>query len=313
MYHYVRPDDPSLPYFRHLPLDGFRQQLDWFAARHRFVSTEELERAARNGKPAPDGLVLTFDDGLQDHFQHVFPELNRRGITGVFYVSTGPFETGRMLDVHRLHMLIGAFGGKAVWQSASAQLRPEMFSHGHVREFREATYSAQSNDDCTRALKRTFNYYIDYRHRGPVIDNLVSEFFGGDGELNNRLYLSLEQLRAMRDAGMIIGSHTVNHYCLSKLEFEDQRREIRNSFAFLESHLPGNGLKTFCYPYGGAHTFNSQTEQFLEEEGCLFSFSVQPRDIVESDLTNRKQALPRYDCNMFPHGSARAFAAPHSQ
>ena len=35
-----------------------------------------------------------------------------------------------------------------------------------------------------------------------------------------------------------------------------------------------------------------------------FSFNVEPRDISLDDLKNRKQALPRYDCNQFLYGKS---------
>jgi hypothetical protein len=40
----------------------------------------------------------------------------------------------------------------------------------------------------------------------------------------------------------------------------------------------------------------------LKTNNCSFSFNVEPRDIDTKDLSDRQQALPRYDCNMFPHG-----------
>ena len=50
--------------------------------------------------------------------------------------------------------------------------------------------------------------------------------------------------------------------------------------------------------------FNKKTEQILEDYGCAFSFNVEQRDISLDDLKNRKQALPRYDCNQFLYGKS---------
>ena len=47
-----------------------------------------------------------------------------------------------------------------------------------------------------------------------------------------------------------------------------------------------------------------KSEQILEDYGCAFSFNVEPRDISLDDLKNRKQALPRYDCNQFLYGKS---------
>ena len=78
--------------------------------------------------PAPDGVLLTFDDGLRDHRDFVLPVLQERGLFGLFYVPSGPAITGRILDVHKVHLAVGRMGGRAVltWLEANT---PELLSH----------------------------------------------------------------------------------------------------------------------------------------------------------------------------------------
>jgi peptidoglycan/xylan/chitin deacetylase (PgdA/CDA1 family) len=109
----------------------------------------------------------------------------------------------------------------------------------------------------------------------------------------------------MHDNGMIIGSHTVNHPVLSKISKEEQYFEINESFNFLESVVGDFTIKTFCYPYGGFHSFDDNCESILNNLNCEFSFNVEQRDINKNDLQTRKQALPRYDCNKFKYGKVR--------
>ncbi|WP_341806182.1 hypothetical protein [Nitratidesulfovibrio liaohensis] len=115
MYHYVRRHDPELPYFTYLDFDSFRRQLDWFESVGRLASREEFEEALERGQPLPDVFVPTFDDGLVEHAQLVAHELERRGTFGVFFVPTAPLETGCILDVHRIHLLLGRHGGGPCW------------------------------------------------------------------------------------------------------------------------------------------------------------------------------------------------------
>jgi peptidoglycan/xylan/chitin deacetylase (PgdA/CDA1 family) len=300
MYHYVRPDDPSLPHFRHMTVDAFEQQLDYFSDRHRLLSRDEFERCIETRTPIEDGIVLTFDDGMKDHFEYVLPALTRRGTFGVFYVAAYPYSTGRILDVHRAHLLLGRHGGKAVWQVLLKHITDDMLSDAYVEEFRKKTYRNQTNDDYTREVKRTLNYYIDYRFRPQILDALMAEFFPEEADVAARFYISENQMRQMREAGMILGSHTVTHPCMSKLAPEEQKKEIEDSFSHLERVLGNTRPKTFCYPYGGFHSFTDETEHLLQDAGCAFSFNVEPRDITATDLERRPQALPRYDCNMFP-------------
>jgi peptidoglycan/xylan/chitin deacetylase (PgdA/CDA1 family) len=304
MYHYVRSAPAGLSYFRYLHVDNFRRQLDWLAARHRFVSREEFLSSVNTAR-AVDGVLLTFDDAFSDHHEHVLPELAARGLWGIFYVPTMILQPGRLLDVHRVHWILGRLGGLRAMELAKELVSDDMLSHAHVEDFRRLTYVLQDNDAATNLFKRTMNYFISYEHREPILDRLMVRVLDGtdESDLKSRFYLSRDQIKAMHRAGMTIGSHTVSHPVMSKLDDGEQEREIRRSFDDLEE-IVGEKTRTFCYPYGGFHTFTATTERLLADRGALFSFNVEARDISDDDLSHRPQALPRYDCNNFPYGAA---------
>lgn len=305
MYHYIRPESEGMPFFRHLELDDFCRQLDYFAEHYGFVGKEEFLETIDSGQSSSDGVVLTFDDGLSDHYDHVLPELKRRGLWGIFYVPTLMYTSRQLLDVHRIHVLLGTHGGATIFNVLQDVINDGMLSHDHVPEFRKLTYSRQKNDESTTLVKRILNYYISYDFRETVLDCLMERFFPGERDLVSEFYMTPQRIREMQDAGMIIGSHSVSHPVFSKLDDAAQRRELEDSFSFLDEVTGRLSVRTFCYPYGGFHTFTATTELLLGELHCRFSFNVEARDIGEADLTGRIQALPRYDCNLFPHGSVR--------
>ncbi len=311
MYHYVRPAPSRLPYFRYLHVEDFARQLDWFAEHHRFVTREEFDDACHTGE-VPEGIVLTFDDGLADHYESVLPLLKERGLFGIFYICSAPVEQRKLLDVHRIHLILGRLGGDVAMQRLQRHLREDMLSDAHRTEFRESTYRNQVNDDATTTFKRMLNYWISYEHRDAVLDALFEEEFGGEAEIASAFYLTPAQIRELDAAGMMVGSHGANHFLFSKLPAERQQEEIVESFQYL-SRVLGKPVTTFCYPYGGSHAFTSHTMSLLEQAGTLFSFDVNPRDITAEDLRSGRQALPRYDCNMFPHGKASLGAARPGQ
>ncbi|MBN1123574.1 MAG: polysaccharide deacetylase family protein [Sedimentisphaerales bacterium] len=305
MYHYVHPDDSKFPYFRHLHRDDFRAQLDYFSANFDLISNVEFLEAIHSGKPYRDAIILTFDDAFKDHYMYVLPELKQRGLWGIFYIPTGVYATGRLMDVHRIHLLLGKWGGQCISNFLQEMVSDEMLIDNHVEAFRSRTYRAQSNDDYTLHVKRTLNYYIGYAYRGDILNALMERFFPEEKALAGQFYMSEIELRKMQEAGMLIGSHSVNHPVMSKLTCREQKQEIDGSFAFLEQAMGRLSIRTFCYPYGGFHSFTGDTETLLDQAGCLFSFNVEHRDITAEDLINRPQALPRYDCNLFPHGHCR--------
>ena len=304
MYHYVRPFNPQLPNFKNLHIEDFQKQLDYFDREYGFVSKDDFINSFKT-KKSPKGVVLTFDDGLKCHYQYVFKELVKRNLWGIFYVNTGPYTQQRLIDVHRIHLILGTSNSKEVYTYLSKLLIDNMLNSSRIKEFSEETYKSQINDNYTFLIKRILNYYIDYSYREIIIDKLLKKFVDTSLLSVEDFYMNIEELNQLNDYGMLLGSHTVNHFVMSKLDIQTQEFEIKNSFNTLSKILLNPlDLKTFCYPYGGFHTFTKQTEQLLDNNNCLFSFNVESRDVVDQDYI-RAQALPRYDCNQFPFGNCR--------
>jgi len=310
MYHYVRPVPHGLPHFRYLHVDNFQRQLDWMEENGGLLSRDAFEHALA-GKQIASGHVLTFDDGFADHYEHVFPILKARKAWGIFYVPAGIFTSPRMLDVHRVHLILGRHGGTRALESLRHSFSDDFLRAEFVAQFRDAVYRSQSNDTATEEFKKILNYYVQPERKTFLLDALMAELFdsGQEARIKQSFYATPAQLRQMHTDGMMIGSHSMTHPVMSQISPEDQEAEITQSFGALQAIL-GAPIETFCYPFGGFHTFSRETENLLARHGCRFAFNVEPRDITDPDLARRPQALPRYDCNLFPHGQAHLGLTP---
>jgi peptidoglycan/xylan/chitin deacetylase (PgdA/CDA1 family) len=260
------------------------------------------------GTPAPEGVLLTFDDGLRDHADFVLPTLRRRGLFGLFYVSSGPALTHELLDVHKVHLAVGRIGGQAslAWlQQEAPDLIPAKTSKTH--------YTAQNSDEATKFVKDLFNWRLSPDERGPVLDRLLDHAFEGSPPSWDDIYLDRADLRALHAAGMGVGAHSHKHLLSSRLPAEEEKQEIEMSCAFVEEAGCGRSFG-YCYPYGSAEAFSARTEAAVAEAGCPFAFAVKAADISEPFLQSARYALPRHNCNAFPHGAASfgALAAPAS-
>ncbi|EOG2479328.1 hypothetical protein ACK8U2_001789 [Campylobacter upsaliensis] len=117
MYHYVRESMPHLPFFRYLSFDNFKKQLDYFEKNFGLVSFEEFCRLKTEPKfinVLKNKILLTFDDGLKEHFTLVYPELLKRGALGIFFMPTAVLKEEKALYVHKIHYLLGHGGGGGV-------------------------------------------------------------------------------------------------------------------------------------------------------------------------------------------------------
>ena len=85
---------------------------------------------------------------------------------------------------------------------------------------------------------------------------------------------------------------------LSRISYSDQFKELNESKIFLEKIINKN-VETFCYPYGGKDSYNSNTLKILKKLKYKLAYSVEYRDISSKDFQNNPYELPRYDCNLF--------------
>lgn len=305
MYHYVRNFSNETPFFKFLSSNSFCKQLDYFQSKYKFISKEDfIDIIKLKKKLKKNYIVLTFDDGFKDHYDYVYPELKKRGLWGIFYIPTSIYSKKEILDVHKIHQLLGRIKSEELLKFLNKIIKPNMLVNLNNEEFKTLTYSTQSNDDSTLIFKRILNYHLSYKYRSKILKILTKKFIKkSEKELFNEIYINENCLKIMEDNGMIIGSHGLNHLLMSRLNLKEQEKEILDSFNYLKNEV---GLlmnyKTFCYPYGGFHSFNNYTEEILKENRVLFSFNVERRDINIKDIKNRPQALPRYDCNYFPYG-----------
>lgn len=81
------------------------------------------------------------------------------------------------------------------------------------------------------------------RHGFVATFYIVSGFVGQPG------YMGWAEIRALRDAGMEIGAHSISHPDLTGLGLEEIRTEVGQSGALIAAQI-GQPVLSFCYPGG---------------------------------------------------------------
>jgi peptidoglycan/xylan/chitin deacetylase (PgdA/CDA1 family) len=315
MYHYVRPLVGSrYPRIRGLTLADFEGQLDYLERHYRAVSAVDVVRAAREDRPLPERpVLLTFDDGYSDHYHFVLPALRRRGMTGVFFPTSGSVEDRRMLDVNKLHFILASVGdaGELVRNVDAAvdaargelELAPlDLYRSQHLLPNRFDT--AEVN-----YVKRMLQVALPEALRRRVVAQLFATHVSADERsFADDLYVSVEQLREMHDAGMEIGSHGHAHHWLDSLAVDAQARDIDRSLDMLERIGVPREHFYFCYPYGG---YTSDTVRLLAARSCDAAFTTRVA-LIQPAPSNLLE-LPRLDTNDLPRrGSAQTVAWTHA-
>ncbi len=304
MYHYVGFYNPNFPNLKFLDADDFQKQLDYFEENFGFVSKSKFIEAIRN-KESPQGVVLTFDDGLKCHYEIVYKILKERGLWGIFYVNSLPLKEFKFLDVHLSHILTAISNQQIVFELLIEICHKGFLEEKAIKVFENYAYKNQEQNEYSLEIKKIINYYIKFENRTKVINEILSKIYP-DFIINvSDYYLNVKEMIEMNKNGMLFGGHTVSHKLLSRLDIPEQEFEIIQDYNFLENVLEEMPLKTFCFPYGGEKSFNPNTINILNKEKFDFSLSVESRDVIPQDLLHNLQFLPRYDCNEFPYGKCR--------
>lgn len=116
----------------------------------------------------------------------------------------------------------------------------------------------------------------------------VATFYIISGDVGREGYVTWEQLRELRDAGMEIGAHTVSHAALTALSLAEARAEIVNSKAEIEQQL-NSTVTSFSYPSGD---YNEAVAALVREAGFTNAVTtVQEGNPVRLDELPRRRVL----------------------
>lgn len=220
------PDDPDPARFEAL--------CAWLAAWFRVLPLDEAAQRLRDGSLPARAACITFDDGYADNHDLALPILRRHGLTATFFVATGFLNGGRMwndtvveairrcrsecLDIRSLGL-----AGSTDLDLATPQARRAAM-HGLLGRIK----------------------YLPVAERQACVDRFASLV---GAELPPDLMMRTGQVKALADAGMQVGGHTVSHPILARLDDAAAEQEIAHNKGELEAII-GRPVRLFAYPNG---------------------------------------------------------------
>jgi hypothetical protein len=208
-YHYVR-DLPRtrFPRIKGMLLDDFRRQAKALPDVYE-MATLESAIAFLTGKYSPrrDLCLMTFDDGLREHYADVTPILAEEEIQGLFFLISGCLEDGVVAPVHMNHFLMAHLGFDA-YRPAFEKTVQEL-GHADKLEGRmdtaicQRTYPLDTQE--IARFKYLFNFVLPPNIRDLAVKTLFERHLGGERAFGQELYLNWGEAREMQRAGMIMG------------------------------------------------------------------------------------------------------------
>lgn len=229
IYHRVRPEaDPLFP--SELDAARFDEQLAQLGQAFTIISLSQAVEGLRDGTLPRGAACITFDDGYADNVEVALPILLRHGISATFFLATGFLNGGRM------------WNDKVIEVIRTAPEKLDLRSLGYGQLVLDSVRARQlAIDSLLESLK-----YLPLAAREAKVDRLCGLL--PDGPPGD-LMMTSAQVRALHQAGMEIGAHTVNHPILSNMAPDAARQEIEGCKRELED-ITGAAVRWFAYPNG---------------------------------------------------------------
>lgn len=230
IFHRVLPKpDPLFPDDMHA--HRFDELCSWLASWFNVLPLDQAAAHLKVGTLPARAACITFDDGYADNHHIAIPILKSHGLTATFFIATGFLDGGRMWNDTIIETVRGC--------QATVLNLSELDLGCHPL----GTIAAQ------KAAVASLIGQIKYRPVSERISLTEEIAVQANVQLPKDLMLTSPEVRAMRDAGMQIGAHTVSHPILATLASHQAKEEIGASKYFLEQLLDDR-VGLFAYPNG---------------------------------------------------------------
>lgn len=301
MYHYIRDlPNTSFPKIKGMLTRDFRQQLATLQSRYEMGTLESALDFMRGAyRPQRDLCLLTFDDGLKEHYAEITPILIDRGLQGVFFVITSCLDGANVAPVHLNHFLMAAMDFESYRNAFLDRLNdltaPLPLSTSVDDDAAQRVY--HWDKPAAASFKYLLNFVLDWSLRDQILTQLFEEEIGDTESFGRKLYLNTREAKQMQAEGMIIGGHSHQHKPLASLSDEELCSDLSTCWRRLVEHLLPQSFWPFCYPYGNKDSFNHRTIATLKQLGFACSFCTESgTNLAGMDSF----ALRRIDCNDAP-------------
>ena len=263
--------------------EQFKYQVNLIKDKYKIISSLDVKNVdIRNDDN--DYAVLTFDDGLSDHFK-VYKYLRSLKITGTFLIPKMPIIENKVINTHKIQFILASTDEKIIKDEILGLFdnKEKIWKDYSTTKWKNNWWSEEMIF-ITNFLRR---YNDNHINNTQLTDYLFDKFVTKD-ELNfsKDLYLNEKNIEEMSNNGMIIGGH--GDVSENLLLIDDYKTDINESKKFISKY---SNEFIFSYPNGG---YNDIIKTHMKSINCSISYSINPYTITDLDDIDYLE-FPRYD------------------
>ena len=198
IFHRVLPEpDPLFP--NAVDVRRFDQIVGWLCGWFNILPLDSAILHLKARTLPARAAAITFDDGYEDNHSLALPVLRRHGVSATFFIATGFLDGGRMWN-------------DSVIESVR-RCRTHRLDLGHLELGSHALDSLVARRSAIASIIGQIKYRaLEQRHQ---ISCAIAD--AAEVDLPDDLMMTSSQVRAMHQAGMQIGAHTVVHPILARV------------------------------------------------------------------------------------------------
>lgn len=177
----------------------------------------------------------------------------------------------------------------AAFETQMIYLQQQGYQSISMRQLFGALYNGEPLP--ARPVLLTFDdgYADNFENAAPILEKYG---FGGTfniitGMVGNPDYMNWDQVLALEDMGMEIGSHTATHPDLTTLDGAGLDQELAGSATVLNEKL-GHPVYWLCYPTGA---FDQSVVEHARAAGYLTGVTTEPGETIQG---NQSLTIPRW-------------------
>jgi len=279
MYHDIRNNECDKFVNRYklkpfLTVNEFKIQLDYITSNYEVINTSKI----LNIKDDKEYAVLTFDDGLVDHY-HILSILKEYNIKCTFFIPVGIILDNVVMKTHKVQFILSNTDEK--------ELVKEILEFVDDKEIVWQKYSKSKfkNNWWTPEMTFITNFLRDYDPdiSNCVTDKLFNKYVTSDEKtFSKEFYLNETQINEMINDGMEFGGHGFYSNNLEYLSLSEQQWDIENTIKYIKNLNQECDL-VFSYPNGGV---NDNIVEILKNQNCKIAYTTESVIVEKLDDVN---------------------------
>jgi len=250
-YHYIRDQGGKYPGIHPISATELSDHINKLKHQYHPASIEQVSNFISGKEPLErDSFLITFDDGLQDHYINARNVLDRHNVNGVFFVPTLPYSEGIAPAVHKIHWLRANTNPDEFIVLLNESLPYKWSNLILNKKYQKKASEMHIHDDLkTQLLKFSLNFIIPY----DIVNRTISKIFAIKGineeEFCQTTFMSADQMFKLKEDGHMVAMHGHSHVSFTSLDEKMLDDDIKKNSLELELIL-GSKPKWLGYPYG---------------------------------------------------------------